>query len=671
MMDGRRAGVFLGTVDEIDHNVYRVYVKVTNNSKKSNAELHSDLQIHHEGFGSPNSDIIINKELKSTKEMKFYDAKNASMKFVLVYYRPIVKRIQDYNEDGKDKKKNITLAQEYVINELSNTVQIRMNLATGKKSYDMDDFIKIYAHGRVFAKEGDKIIESDEITLDESSVDLDYIEDSLIKGDSGAFVPLVALARKLILLHMGGLIVGNPSLTNIKLADSKYKWNSPTLRIRHIPNDTHILVRNLLRCIDLCHLLFNNRYFLDQIGINDISRLEMWRILNRAPGEIRSVIVFSTDVMLKTLQITDQKSCIFILKESFHKLYNGEHIEMFDGILRGFYNINWTDVAAYLLNAVNMENLFTIAIRAHTEGKPVKKSNGNYGFEDYQNPFSTVRATPIVHDGGYVYTDSGGGKTLVFKNILHQTEFYEMDSDGNISEYILPETPVFLYADRGVVFTDKKSGSPIGFYYTDENLILEVELQNKSKKVISKYKFVHNTQILEFDEPIPVKSIPFGGYVGLRTNDYKTTQDVNPSSVIEVIRSQPEIQPAVHQPVVYYISPPPAANNQIVLHTPQNNGARLPLNYLQKQIQVQTKRGYQRVFFTFDVHGNYTLWVNSHVNGVYEQLQVSPLQSFAIDGMATNLFFSIDAINKNLNFFQQTPNGLMTIRQEPLWRYAS
>ena len=103
-MEERRAGVFLGTVDEINQSEYRVVVKVTDTSKKSSSEMHTDLQIHHREFKSPNSDIIINRELKHTKVMNFFDAKNTDQSFMLITYKPLVKTTYDFTRERKIKQ---------------------------------------------------------------------------------------------------------------------------------------------------------------------------------------------------------------------------------------------------------------------------------------------------------------------------------------------------------------------------------------------------------------------------------------------------------------------------------------------------------------------------------------------------------------------------------------
>ena len=343
---------------------------------------------------------------------------------------------------------------------------------------------------------------------------------------------------------------------------------------------------------------------------------------------------------------------------------------MLDSLIKESYNIDWNKVVDYLLNPVNLENLFTIATKAHNEGNPVKKSNRYPDFEQYQSPFLAVKATPILHDSAYVYTDAEGTKKLVFKNILHQTEFYEMDSRGNISEYTLPNTPVFLYAGRGMVFTDKNSGCPIGFYYTDENLILEIELQKGSRKVISKYKFAYNTQLQEYNEPVPVASLPFGGDVS-KIPSYRTIQESTSDSVSEIIRNQPGTQPySVIHPMVSIVHTPSTPQQPYAHYPPHTVSALIPLTYANNHIQVGTQKAQalQRVFYKIEANGTYSLWVTNHTNGGYEPLVVERYQEFAMNGYITGLRFSIDNASKFLQIFQQTSGGLVNVGNEPLFR---
>jgi hypothetical protein len=380
-----RPGVFLGAVDDVNYNVYRECPNVTCKFK-GDVDMSIDLHIHSKDFQNPGSDIVIESEKGSSKIVENFIANNGSESFMLMVYKPMVVETSQYrdSEHNTSKKSKVTLCQLCVMNELFNSQIIgkKKDIKNIKEKINdlPGEFVKILAHGRIYYRnKQNDALESYEVTLNEVYEDIQ--NEMKTKISSNDYNNLIHLIVKLLLMNLVcNITIGNASFENIKSVKGKFKWNSPGIRIRDVtPVNTEStnndLISNFLRCVDICCLLFINKYFFDEIGINETSELEMWHIRKDAPMPIKLIIVFSVKFILNVQSIKDLSSLITLAREEYNRIYPANESMNFENLIRSFRQIDWNGVWDHLINPQNLKNLYTISIRAHLEGKPIKKKD--------------------------------------------------------------------------------------------------------------------------------------------------------------------------------------------------------------------------------------------------------------------------------------------------------
>ncbi len=93
-------------------------------------------------------------------------------------------------------------------------------------------------------------------------------------------------------MHSEGIILGLPTLRNIKIANGKFKWNTMSLTMKMTSSRTPMSTGtiNALKCIDICNLLFNNNYVLSKHGVTRIEDLNLPEIRKWAVEPLKSII---------------------------------------------------------------------------------------------------------------------------------------------------------------------------------------------------------------------------------------------------------------------------------------------------------------------------------------------------------------------------------------------
>jgi hypothetical protein len=682
-----RAGVFLNSSDEINPNGNRIYVKIRNLSKVSlqqdqESEMYADLYIHDLNdpiLKSYSSDIVVEGENKAGDYTNYFKVKLGTEKMILILYQPFVLRSFEYQDRrGAGNKMAVTLAYDCIRNLYHNRNLVTSNLRSGKRSYTGEEFLTVFAHGRIYTNSKQtRKLESNEIALTENYEETE-LEEKLRSANIASFTPLALMIRQLFLFHQSGVFLGTPILENVKRVGKGYKWDLSQFSMREFTNNgNNVIFINTLICIDICNFLFNNKYFFGEIGIDNLSKLEIWRIKQSSPEEVRSLMVFSPELLLKPEYIKDTVSCIRILKEEYDKLFSSQGDVAFRRMIQEISSIDWGKTTRYLINVQNLKNLFTIAIQAHTEGKPIKKvvkQTDTFGREIYPDIFESVKEKPLQHDSGLVYKDTEAKIQIFFKNIDRYVIFYEKEESGNLKEFIFSsESQKYFYRSRNSMFMDKTFNTPIEFLLESEELILKCKDLNGQLHIISTYKFLGNSQLEVREEQLPPITTPFGGGIN-------PAAAAAPSSIVEIKRpsetsnSVIQITPYQNQSLVQMPvnHPNSAVSNQTPVNQYNPTSRLFQLRSHGNDIQVNTRRGYQRVLFKQELDGRYTLWVRNHDLGAstFEMLITpSNIIPYAVNGAAAG-YFSIDQASNNLFFYTFNGSSYQYFRSEPIVIYV-
>ena len=499
-MEGK-AGVFLGTVDEISNNIDRVRVSITDKTAYSQdkSNLFVDLKIIDKTFNGYTSAITIESiEFENRTGIKF-NAGNGHLKFNFILYYPI-SFSYEFDEDSKKKKREITNAQKLVL------YYHRNNDIISKKLEDRFHvlFVKMYAHGRIFLNKKNQqsatdTTESYEVTLNEQCEETIEMQLRLSNEEITAFGLFSIAIKQLLFFNSKYLLLGTPTLQNMKFDKSGniYKWNTPSFEMRDVSRlGSMALAMATLRCIELCNLLFNNTYFLTKMGVTKVDDLNMHGIIDSINDPMKSVIVPVGKLLNQSVLIdhhtneTADTACEKLLKYETNAKYGSEYEKHLNAYYDRLEALDWTAVYRFISNSADLKSMFLLII-----------SHGNQSSRDTDERQYT-NYIPLRYDDKSIFYDNLATQQLHFTTIGDAVRLYTRTPQGQFTDVTEKMTKhnLRLYDEHGRLFINNGvstniilfsfDGKFFNVYYCKySSTVLISELQ-----LIKKYTFENSTQ---------------------------------------------------------------------------------------------------------------------------------------------------------------------------------
>lgn len=365
---------FLATSDEINYNTNRYIVEVrdSQNNFKGKSRILIELQVYDQSFTDPSSKINIGSSTTSSSYGDVFDASNDTMRFRLIVYRPILigtKQYIDHGHQNKTKVKGVTVAERTVNNYLENMYLIQNAIKNGKRSCELKDFLKFYAHGRIYTDEkGGSKAESYEVVLSEYCND-NQISKMIESNDTTEGYEIISkFMKKISLLHRDGIILGSPTLKCIKMKDKEYVWGTASFKMMQLPSrdlKTPLPIK-ILMCVDVFNFLFNNEFVLSRLGISDISRLNFSKIRKWAEDPLRIIIPFSGEFLRRVYEKDSDQSFLIFIQEEISKL-NGQEKEEAISFLQNVEKFNWENFNTFFENHISIRNSLLFMISSHND----------------------------------------------------------------------------------------------------------------------------------------------------------------------------------------------------------------------------------------------------------------------------------------------------------------
>ena len=409
-----------------------------------------------------------------------------------------------------------------------------------------------------------------EVILKEENVNSKELQDKLASHSDEGFRTLIIFIESLFELHEDLILMGLPILANVKHTGSGFKWDATAFRLIDMSNesDDHFTI-NILKSIDLCNLLFHNKFFFDAIGITKTEDLDMQIIANEIQEQLKAAIIPTASLLIKSHDICNPgkngdsvSHCYSIVTGEVKNKYGSSSDKISEEYFDRSENINWGEINGFLRDEKNVKSMFSSVIMAlqsrkkeQTTAKPPQVLS-----------VKTSKQNPVTFNNKEIYFTSN--LQYYFDTNDTKTSIYTINEEGKkivFSETSLKMAVVFTKegdfltndTTHGLIYLNF-DGIYLSFFYLDE--------QNQ-QHIVKRYIFNGQGQI-----EVPLDVIPTSvnkddqSKIRDEPSKYRSTTQYE-SAVSTVKPVQPEYDPALYESVKnhnqlpqkqYYTPQPPA-----------------------------------------------------------------------------------------------------------------
>lgn len=720
---GRRPGVFLGTLDEIENKdlqaISRIMLKIKPQGDETESEfLEIDMKILDKTFNrniSPKDEIVLTGKTLENNQKIFFEVTIQQKQYILVYFKPIL----DQSSFKKKPNKLISLAEMAMFKYMNNLLVIQD--AKLKPDY-VKAFLKLNAIGRVYDKEK----KSSNEAMIFNNFDFLKEDDSSAVLNETTVHKMSTLWYNYQLCKSCGMFIDNLTLSSAVEQGDSLLFDTTSIFLKSLKPGP-IFLFNVLSGIALSNILFNNLIFTTAVGALDISGVDLKnvsRIFSNLSG--CDVVVPHHDFLQKFMAVDDDES-----SKNITATIITDKVEC-DVFIQKFQNIPWSIWYKIDEMVYNKKRLETVMKSIITEYNSTKKIEN--------------KPTPLIFCGVHLHLfekedgQNGTYKPLMIKAGKVELEFFTIEPNDSLRHTRVLNESCILFDEHGETFVYSPSARMIKFrvskktklnvlywvkksddegarneipqehtIYSIENNVLNTTQKDTMEEMISieSYQEAVNTNKMIYDSrfnskktyyteqmenipsssdsyPINEKSITVTPEIHQIAQPNQIYNAISiprsniPQNVIPVQVNTPQTPhtPEINIHAIQTIpiqQPRPIISNQPYVNPTPPHLPLFPLYLEGNQIQVKTQMGYQRVFFSHGTNGIYTLWVKKYDElgrFTYEILIAPSFIEFALNGMPTDCCFSIDHAKNVLTVYRFNGIGYTFFKSEPIVKYT-